>query len=168
LNCDHCATLVEQEQDFRRDFCTAARELAAAAEPVKARLPWSGWSTFAPAMAAAAAIAVAVVFIPTFHKPNAGPQTVNLSAYRGTDRVTASAGTPLVLRLDTTGLDLDTRAEVRIVDTEGREVWRETPRADGNYGVVNVTRRLDRGVYWVRLVRQGDPSPQREFQLDIR
>ena len=169
LNCDQCATLLEEEQDFRQIFRAAAQE-AAQTEPAKAKLPWSGWSWFtAPAMAAAAVVALVAFFVPAFHKPNVGTQTVSLSAYRGGDTVVASASAPLVLRLDATGLDLRGQPEVRIVDAAGREVWRGIPQTEKNLWIANINKKLDAGLYWVRVFRQGDlTSQQREFRLDVK
>jgi hypothetical protein len=170
MNCDDCATLLEAEQDLRRDFREAAAE-AAKAEPKKSRLAWPQWAVFpAPALAAAAAIALVVLFIPTLRTPDTQARTVNLSAYRGATTVTASASAPLVLNLDLTGLNLRGGADlqVKIVDAGGSAVWQEAARIEGNHCVVNVNRRLDAGVYWVRLARQGETTPEREFQLDIK
>lgn len=168
MNCDECATLLEQEQDFRQVFCAAAEE-AAKTEPSKERQTGLRWNWFpAPAMMAAAALALVIFFVPTLQRSGTTAQTLNLSAYRGGDAVTASVSSPLVLRLDTTGLETGNRADVRIVSSDGREVWRESPRKEGNQSVVTVQRRLDPGLYWVRLYRDGGETADREFRLEVK
>jgi hypothetical protein len=167
MNCDECSALLEQEIEIRRNFLKAL-ELAPQAEARTTKTSWPvmRWLT-APALAAAALAAFLFVG-PTLRQPGGGTQTVELAAYRGTVNTAVAAGSPVVLKMDASGLETEGAVELRVVDTEGREVWRSTPHRSGNQWVDEVKRDLARGVYWVRLNRAGQQDVIREFRLEVK
>ena len=166
MNCDHCASLVEEEQQLRRDFCTAAK-LSLQGAQEKKEPAWGRISAFpVPALAAFALTAI-LLFGPAFQRTAAHVTTVELKAYRGSTNAAVSGRGPLVLKLDTTGLEVRGPVELRIVDATGRQVWHSKPRLSGGEWVDNINRRLARGVYWVRVMENGGSELLREYRLDI-
>lgn len=164
LTCDHCATSLEAEQDFLQHLRVAVeqeRVVQTTREPGGFRL----FRFPAPALAAVAALALLLVFVPSLRRDGSAPQTLDLAAYRGSGAGTASAGAPLTLRLDNTGIDRPQSVRVHIVDANGGPVWTGVPETKDGRWIATTGLSVKAGTYWVRVIRPEEGTPLREFQL---
>lgn len=165
-NCDHCAALLQQEAQLRREFRETLKAAHLQVPDTESR--WSRVRAFpAPALAAITAIGWFLLFAPVFQPVTGKGNTVELTAYRGNSNAKISSNAPLILKMDARGLDDSGGIELRIVDGSGRQVWHSVPHLVETHWVDVVNRRFSRGVYWVRLSAHGQVDPAREFRLDI-
>ena len=175
LFCDECNDRVEAEQLLRdqlRDAMSAPE--VPAALPAARRRGWLEWfSAPNPAWAAAAACAVFLLFVPALRQGDAPTASVALESYRGraTDgqNMVAPAGSALELKLDTTGLADLNRGNVSVVDAVGETVWSGQAQTADGVLKTEVSTRLQPGLYWVRLTRDGQPDTLvREYRLEVK
>ena len=168
LNCDLCAALVEQEQNFRDALLLAAKQQPQDENSFSRRIS-STFKTFSiPALGVAAALALAMLYVPLREDSGAGQQTVALKAYRNEASQAVPQHDSLILKLDGAGLTFSTLPEVRIVNSGGRQVWQGKPIGEQTVWIARVEEPLAAGTYWVRLGDAGKSAYLREFRLDIR
>ncbi len=174
FECDSCYERYETELDFRSAFRNAASampvaEPAAAAEPTKE----SFWSRFAlipsPALVAAAALALVMMFVvPRWTGNNGSPVVAELTAMRGGQaEKPVPAGRPVRLKLNTDGIQ-GQNLRLELVDASGAAVWGGTAAPANGQAEVLVDRPLQSGTYWVRLYGQHDSDPLREYALNVK
>ena len=164
MACDRCGEALEQLQ-ARFD-----KQLAEAAARSPRRRPQQYWFAFARPVWAGAAALVVFMIINTQVLPRPVPeQILEIAAVRGAETVQARTGVPLVLRLDTTGLELPSKVPVTLVTSTGRAVWTGSAHQVNKVWEAKTSQGLARGTYWVRIP---DPAQSgeilREFQLVVQ
>ncbi len=144
LLCETCRRLVEQSDAYATAMGRAAALLRAESKkPSGFRLP-----RIVPVLACAALILFAgLLWRPAwFSTQPPVPVAVALTVTRGPAlAVTAPAGAPLRIEPDLTGLPPWPSYRLEMVDSVGNSVW------TGFYPAGNLTRRMPRGVYYVRV-----------------
>ena len=99
---------------------------------------------------------------------SASTMTVKLMALRGGDGdgvARARFGRPLDLTVDRTDLPASSAYRLEVVNSSGRPLWSGAAQVEPQSLSARVTRRLARGVYWVRLY--SDRQLRREFGLRV-
>jgi hypothetical protein len=107
-----------------------------------------------PAFACAVAIAALLLVGPRFLSQGSAPLAmVTLSSLRGSQTlVTAHAGQPLDLGVESTQLAVSPGFQMEMVDASGKPLWRGELTAAGNGRFsARMTEKLSAGTYWVRL-----------------
>ena len=177
LMCPACQEHLRAADRYVRTMRSAISMLASA--PAPAERWWEKWFGAisrpipATALAGLAAVTLICVVIPSLRdSQRAATSTVTLQAMRGGGdslRVSAPEKTPLILRLDLTGLDPLPSYQVRIVDAMGTQVFETESRPNGTVITLNAPGRFGRGSYWVRLYNRNDPATlAREFSLELQ
>lgn len=165
LACDACRRQLTETENFVASTRAATRKMLGAPPPSPIARRFS-----APALALAGALAVVLMamgfsVIPLFRTP----QSVEpLVAQRGATQVQSSAGRPLDLRLDASGISAQW---LEIVDSRGMRL--QSVSVSAANGLVNHRAPpLPQGQIWIRLYAQPSPQPQtvplREFSLRVQ
>ena len=122
-----------------------------------------------PVWAAAGALLVMIVMNSGVQPQSNAAQVLDMAAVRGAQSVQARSGVPLVLRLDTTGLDVRSEVQVAVVNDRGRAVWTGPAQQVDSVWKAQTARGLRPGRYWVRIPDPANPRELlREFQLDVQ
>ncbi|HEX8985083.1 MAG TPA: hypothetical protein VF767_06625 [Bryobacteraceae bacterium] len=177
LVCPDCQEHLRETDRYIRTMRAAIGVLASA--PPRPARPWSQWFEWmgkpAPATALAGLAAIALVWgvLPALReRREAAPAVLTLEAMRGessTLYVSAPERTPLLLKLDLTGVAPLESYRVFIVDAQGAPVFETQARPDSGNLAVRAPARLVRGAYWVRLYDRAAPGvPLREYGLELR
>lgn len=97
------------------------------------------------------------------------PVAVMLTAMRGSETSPASvpAGRPLLLSIDVRGLPSSAAYDLEIVKVDGELVWAGTAEAARDSIRKEVPKRLDRGLYFVRVYAPSSSELLREYGLRI-
>lgn len=161
--CDLCqGRLTEMDA-----YVAAMKEAARRLQPeIAAPRRWWAMPRFAPVLAGAAVVAVALLGVRASLVSEPEPALgVTLEANRGVIQAHAPARRPLVLRLDLEGLP-ETRDSYRleIVDPGGRWAWHGAA-APGRNGTISVPG-LAPGVYFVRI-SAASGELLREYGLEV-
>lgn len=133
---------------------------------------WEGWKPVYAIGVAAAALTIAVLFLPRQTAGPPAPTEVVLQSARGLEDAglaTAAVNRPLRLVVDLTAIPNASGYRVEIVDAAGGAVWSGQGESEPGRLVVEANRGLGAGRYWVRLY--GLPEPARllrEFGLEAR
>jgi hypothetical protein len=167
FECDSCNQRYDEEATLLISLRNA-KAPALADKPV-AMLPfWSRiFATPVPLFAAALTVVLVFFFVPRLSF-NTTPVVAELTAFRSATSTSAAANHPLLLRLDTTGLDEVRQFRAELADSSGNQVWNGTAvRQDGRQQV-SVDKRLASGQYWVRLYASDKTDLLREFSLQLK
>jgi hypothetical protein len=131
----------------------------------------AGWFRFPVMVWAPAAAALCVILAVSAINLRRGesilpPVAISLMANRGAAQV-APAHHPLVLRLDTTGLEVNSpTVRIALVDANGKKL-EESSAAFGPFLDFKTARALEPGVYYARILKPGSADTAREFALDV-
>lgn len=187
LFCATCQDQLEAVERYTRAMRSAAKrireETAQAPESpgawdrVRARLPSAAslgqarlWLHPAPVLTGALAMA-AVIFAVSSHlgdRPGA-PVEVSLQAIRGESTGTAPAGHALHLRLDGRGVPEIPSWRIEIVDDDGARIWKGLGTTGPDITITaEVNQSFRPGTYFVRLLKEGQEDPAREYQLVVQ
>ena len=163
IACDSCHEIYEAKLNTRQ-----APALANSGRD--ARRKQANLFTFpSPVWAAAGALFFLIFMNPAAQRSPGPAQILNIQAVRGGQTVQARHGVPLVLRLDTTGLEIPASVQVNVVNDRGRAVWTGSARQTDSVWKAETAKGLQPGRYWVRVPNPAQPGELlREFQLDIR
>ena len=165
LVCEACRKRLSETENFVASTRAAARKILGAPPPVPKSRRFS-----APAWAWAGACAVFLLVASASLEPRfRSAQTVELVAERGATQVQASAGRPLDLRLNVSGLE--TSRWLEIVNAQGTRLHEAEVAVDGSF-VLHRSPALPPGQAWIRLYAQPSPTPAtiplREFSLRVQ
>lgn len=153
LVCAYCQTRLEKVDQFVQAAASGAR---AVAEAKSAKKPLA----FLP-MAIAAAAAIFIIPVALEQKPE--PVEVALVAVRNESSFSAPAGKPLLIKPDSTGLNVSSLGwELSSID--GRLVRSGKLEASGRIAIAQ----LSAGQYWLRLRNPDSSEVLREFSLVTR
>ena len=163
MACDFCNELYEAELQFRDDYAHAvAKHAAQQREASLSMFPTPVW-------AAAGALLFLIFMNPVTQRGSNAAQVLDITAVRGGQTVQARPGVPLVLRLDTTGLEVPPSVQVAVVNEQGRSVWSGAAQQVNSLWKAETPRGLRPGRYWVRIPNPSQPGELlREFQLDVQ
>jgi hypothetical protein len=163
MACDLCGEVYEEELRRKKLFAEASDRSAN-------RSPQQYWFAFArPVWVGAAALICFMIATTDLQRRPEPGQIVEIAAVRGTETIQARAGVPLVLRLDTTGLELPSKVPVTLVTSTGRAVWTGSAHQVNHVWEANTGQGLARGTYWVRIPDPAQPGETlREFQLVVQ
>jgi hypothetical protein len=174
LICQDCQDLLAETDSYVMAMRSAAKEMGedpAAVRPSAWSRLWGWLWRPAPALAMAGACALALVLLrPAILGPSAVPATVILQATRGDapGGPVISAGKPVRLRLDLTGVAALPSYRLEVADSAGAAVAGSEVKA-GQDGVVWNIPPLGAGRYWVRVYELGPAGRLlREFALLAR
>lgn len=164
IACDSCHALYEHHLNIKaalqRSRGQTARAFTAGGRS------WFGFAK--PALAAAAAVALVMLWIPVQRSTGAVPQIVEVASARGARVVEARSNVPLVLRLDTNGLDVPSDVRVHIADASGTSIWQGAAHLVGSALQTQTDKGLRTGRYWVRIPDPHRPGEMlREFELNV-
>jgi hypothetical protein len=166
LVCEQCRARLSREDDFTSGIRAAAGEAAA----LKERSPRK-WTLPKPVLVLSlAALALLIVVGTGWPRRSASPAAVVLlQATRGADdlRVTAPAGKPIVLVLDSTDLQPFPNYQVEVVDAAGRSAFHSAAAPDNNKLRASLAQGLSGGAYFVRVY---SPTQEllREYALAVQ
>jgi hypothetical protein len=163
IACDNCSEIYEAA-------LTRMKQQPGAIVIRAERNPQANFLSFPKPVWAAAGALLFMIFMNQTVQPERGAaQVLEIAAVRGGQSVQARSGVPLVLRLDTTGLDVPGRVQVAVVNDRGRAVWTGAADHVDSVWKAETARGLRPGRYWVRVpdpARSGELL--REFQLDVQ
>jgi hypothetical protein len=165
LVCEHCRARLTREDDFTSGIRAAAGEVGA----LKQRSPRK-WTLPRPVLVLSlAALALVVVVGTGWPRHSTSPAAmILLQATRGAGdlRVTAPAGKPIILVLDSTDLQPFPSYRVEVVDATGRSAFRSAAAPDNNKLRASLTQGLSGGAYFVRVY---SPTQEllREYALAV-
>ena len=163
IECDACNGIYEAELRFRDMYVQAV-----ATRP--APQPQAGaFASPTPVWAATGALLFLIFMTPEAQRGSHPAQVLDVAAFRGGQAVHARPGVPLVLRLDTTGLDVPPSVQIAVVNERGRPVWSGAAQQVDSFWRAETPRGLRPGRYWVRIPDPSRPGEVlREFQLDVQ
>jgi hypothetical protein len=174
LLCETCRDRLEKVEQFIQVVSIAASELEhetakQKTNPLVQRLAWL-WSVPKPVWVGAMAAVALMVLIPYYHLD--GPPTeVRLSnSTRGVEEslsTPAKAGKALLV-IDTTQLPRLQAYQLRVVNSNGSEVWTGSVPALGHEIRVEPPVRFSAGSYWVRIYTPDGRTQLRELGLKVR
>jgi hypothetical protein len=163
MACDSCNEIYEAELNFK-ERCAEAMQMG-----VEQRPHASVFSFSKPVWAATGALLVMIFMNSGVQPQSNAAQVLDMAAVRGAQSVHARSGVPLVLRLDTTGLDVRSAVQVAVVNDRGRAVWTGPAQHVDSVWKAQTARGLRPGRYWVRIPDPANPGELlREFQLDVQ
>lgn len=173
LICDGCRVRLDEADRYVRAMRSATLRLRAE-ERRSVRpsfsLSWFRLPAFSPAWAGAAAcLGLVLVSAPWTigRQRGAEPVSVSLLAERGGGN-TVSARHPLRVSLDARGLELGTSAHLLLVDGHGAAVESTEAPLRANRIEAVLARPLEPGEYYLRIFRDKEQDPVREFSLTVR
>lgn len=165
LVCGSCQDRLAYEDDIRQRIRYGAAVLQQPRTAVFRRLPRLAWM---PLSAAVCLIVFAGIGWQSLHRHATPASVILLQATRGAESnsLTASAGRPLIMVLDLTGVQQVSGYKLEIVDAAGRPVFQSSNPSRGNKVQVTLARGLAAGVYFVRVYT---PAQEllREFALTL-
>jgi len=175
LVCPACQEHLRETDRYIRTMRAAITVLASAtsrpARPWTQMFQWMWRPVPATALAGLASIALVWVVLPSLREGRA-TAVLTLEAMRGEStalHISAPERTPLLLKLDLTGMAPLDSYRVTIVDAQGSPVFETQARPDSPGLTVRAPARLVRGAYWVRLYDRAAPGmPLREYGLELR
>ena len=163
MGCDSCNEFYEAELRFRDKYAHALATHAAQQRQT------SLFTFPTPVWAAAGALLFLIFMNPVAQRGAHPAQILDITTVRGGQTVQARPGVPLVLRLDTTGLEVPQSVQVAVVNERGRPVWSGAAQHVDSSWKAETARGLRRGRYWVRIPNPERPGEVlREFQLDVQ
>ena len=163
LACDSCNEFYEAELRFRDKYAQAVATHAARQRQA------SFFTCPTPVWAAIGALLFLIFMNPVGQRGSHPAQVLDITAVRGGKTVQARPGVPLVLRLDTTGLELPPSVQVAVVNERGRHVWSGDAEQVDAVWQAETPRGLRPGRSWVRIPNPARPGEVlREFQLDVQ
>ncbi len=179
LVCEQCRNRLEEIDAYvaamKQALVEVEPETAAHEEPVEKT--WRSWLAAVPRpawAAAAAVLALALVFIPESRAPRE-LHSVQLETWRGApDGMNSSvpAGQPLAITADVTGVTGLSGYVVEVADSAGDAVFTESYPAGGTKIELTLESGLASGQYWVRVYESagqegGRGELLREFGLRV-
>lgn len=173
--CSSCLQALEQERLFQESMREAAvrlekhdadRKKRAINKPIWASALFSGHHRWRWAAAAAFCIAVFVLF----PRAPSDLESVTLSTYRSSAPApTATAGAPLLLKVDLRGIELARPVVLEVVSSTGETLQLKRFDVVSHELLWSLRSGLPRGGYWVRAHRDDTARTLlREFALQIR
>jgi hypothetical protein len=169
LLCGYCRDRLEQLDAFVASLRTAIQNPAL--DPPRRGSAQSRVRGGFHALWAVTAAAAAVIGVGYFSPSGPGvrePATVEMRAMRGEPSAgVAPAKTPLVLRLDATGLPSADIYRVEVVDYSGASRWNGDVRLQSGM-LVAQTPGMPPGMYWVRAIDPARPETLREYGLTLK
>ena len=172
LICDGCRTRLDTTESYLKAMARGSLRLRQESAEPTIFAKASGWFRL-PAMVWAPAAAMAlclIVFLSTASLRRGSvalaPITASLVAERGAAQP-VPAHHPLLLHLDTRGLDLKSPVQMTLVDATGNKLEDQTTSAGSSVDFKS-SRPLEPGAYYLRILKPGSPEPAREFALDVR
>ena len=172
LICDGCRTRLDVTERYIGAMARGSRILQNGSAPNRFDQFAEWLASFrvpAPAWGAAAIAVCGVLFFSTTLRhgtPVLAPVAVSLVAERGIAQ-TAPANHPLLLHLDTRGLNLSAEVKMTLVDASGGKLDEHTVPAAKQLDFP-IAHPLQPGAYYVRILKPGSAEPAREFAFDVR
>ena len=167
LFCETCQNRLAAEDAFQMGICDAGRATLQPSAPRIRQVPRVAWGL---ALAAGMILVLCAGVLWRASRHSFGPAAViTLQAMRGASAAAdlPSAGQPLHLALDITGLPAERRYAVEIVDAAGHAIFSsEAISHDGKLAVVLATG-LHAGNHFVRIYSPGREL-LREYALSVR
>jgi hypothetical protein len=172
LICEECRTRLDTTESYIKAMARGSLKLQQ--ESVQPGLlshvsGWFRWPVMVWAPAAAALCVILAVSAANLRRGEAilPPVAVSLMAFRAEAEV-VQAHHPLILHLETTGLDLKSpTVQVTLVDANGKKL-EESTAAFAPFVDFRTARPLQPGAYFVRILKPGSSDSAREFALDVR
>ena len=162
LVCESCRETIRELDSF------VSTMKAAAASPAPRQPQLTTTSNRVSAVSALALVLLALGFYVTFAIEKPGPAGVTLSSFRGLESLSeAPAGRPLQLNIEAPDLTAGREYRIAVVDASGSPVWTGTATYDGGKLLALVQKRLQGGVYWVRLF-DAEGLQLREFGISVK
>ena len=165
IACDSCNDVYERELTFKSNLV----KIRALPERTAPQTRTEFFTFPKPVWAAAGALLMLIFMTPYVQQHTGAAQVIHIAAIRGGQTVQARSNVPLVLRLDTAGLDVPSHVRVDVVNDRGTAVWRGPAQQVDLTWQAETANGLRRGRYWVRIPDPGRPGELlREFQLDVQ
>jgi hypothetical protein len=164
IACDDCHEVYEHHLNLK-----AALIRSNTAETTAAQRSGPGVHGWPKTMWAAVAALLLVAFmVPSVPRQSSESQVLDVVAVRGGQAVQARSNVPLVLRLDTTGLDVPSNVPVDVVNFQGSSVWKGSAQQVNSKWQTKTETGFRKGRYWVRITDPAHPGELlREFQLEV-
>ena len=167
MACDLCGEAYEHELLFKEQIVEAAQR-SAKSRPKQSRFAFA-FAFARPVMVAAAALFFFMIVNTQVERKLEPAQVLEIAAVRGAETVQARSGVPLVLRLDTTGLELPSKVSVTLVNSTGNAVWTGAAQQADKMVEARTGQGLARGRYGGRIPAPAQPGESlREFQLIVQ
>jgi hypothetical protein len=172
LICEECRTRLDTTESYIKAMARGSLQLRKeSAQPglLSHVSGWFRWPVMVWAPAAAALCVILAVSALNLRRGEAilPPVAVSLMANRDAAQV-VQAHHPLILHLDTTGLDLkSTTVQVILVDANGKKL-EESTAAFAPFVDFKTSRPLQPGVYYARILKPDSTDSAREYALDVR